>query len=114
MRARTEKKAASSEVNIDVRSRELLVEVLSSKSWDDLRMPVYDRHISYDTCPLCGVQMEHGYIVSANLLSWCDHVPALACKCGERLDSAWFGCASLEGFRCKKCQIIRYVKKKQP
>jgi hypothetical protein len=54
--------------------------------------------------------MEHGYIVSNNLLSWCDHVPSIACRCGERLNRSWFGCASLEGYRCRKCQIIRYMK----
>jgi hypothetical protein len=54
--------------------------------------------------------MEHGYIVSNELLSWCRRVPSIACRCGERLDRAWVGCASLEGYRCRNCQIIRYLK----
>jgi hypothetical protein len=73
-------------------------------------MERYGKKFSYDTCPVCGVQMEHGYIVSNNLLSWCDHVPSVACRCGERLARSFWGCAFLEGFRCVKCQIIHYVR----
>jgi hypothetical protein len=66
-----------------------------------------------EKCPSCGEQMEHGYIISTDKLYWCDHVPLAMCRCGEHLDDSvfGFGCASLEGHRCKKCQIIRYVKK---
>ena len=101
--------------NVDVYSGDFLVEgrVFSSKLWDELGMTIKSKGPSYDTCPVCREQMEHGYIVSNNLLSWCSHVPALICRCGERLDRSFSGCATLEGFRCKKCQIIRYVNKKK-
>jgi hypothetical protein len=34
-----------------------------------------------------------------------------SCRCGERLASAFFGCSSLEGYRCAKCRIVRYAKR---
>lgn len=72
-------------------------------------MEKQDDNLCNDICPICGEQMEHGYIVSSLVLNWCDHAPSVVCRCGERLASSLLGCASLEGFRCKKCQIIRYV-----
>ncbi|MHA2159347.1 MAG: PF20097 family protein [Candidatus Thorarchaeota archaeon] len=66
-----------------------------------------------EKCPSCGETMEHGYIISGIALNWCNHIPAFACRCGERLDRAVFGCASLEGYRCTNCQIIRYLRKQK-
>ncbi|MHA2149649.1 MAG: PF20097 family protein [Candidatus Thorarchaeota archaeon] len=85
-------------------------EEFSFESWDKMIMAKTDKESSYNICPACGGQMEHGYIVSNELLSWCRRVPSIACRCGERLDRAWVGCASLEGYRCRNCQIIRYLK----
>lgn len=67
-----------------------------------------------EKCPSCGEDMEPGYIVSKNLISWCNHVPKVFCVCGEPLSKYSVLCAAVVGHRCKKCKIIRYQEIERP
>ena len=76
-------------------------------------MPEKDGLSSLEICPVCKELMEHGYIITSRLLKWCDHVPNFVSTHGEVIDRSYFGFAYLEGFRCRKRQIIRYIRKNQ-
>jgi hypothetical protein len=78
---------------------------------EEEREPTSGKTGSDYICPACGERMEHGFLVSMRGLSWCKDVPVFSCRCGERLASAFFGCSSLEGYRCAKCRIVRYAKR---
>ena len=62
-------------------------------------------------CPVCGLVMEKGYIISSRGVFWSDHVPKLVCTgepLGPNADKIMGGCASVEAYRCRRCRILRY------
>lgn len=61
-------------------------------------------------CPVCGVPMEKGYIISAGGIAWTNEYHSQLVRgepMGPHSYSLW-GFKYVEAYRCRKCRILRY------
>jgi len=56
-------------------------------------------------CPECGGEMEKGFLISPRTLWWNTQKQEVFLGGEQLLRSNWKG-NNLEGYRCKKCQLI--------
>lgn len=58
-----------------------------------------------DTCPLCGLELERGFLTT-RLLSWSDKKHKVSAWGGEIIAKEGLSLANIDAYRCEKCKLV--------